>query len=285
MAAHRVRDLTVAIALEGDFAASYVEGDNSRRRRDRHDEEHGLRARGRAPDGRDRGLRRGPRPALPRAIRRSRAVDGLDRGARLAADRDRRPTRSPATGSSTRTASSPSARDGADGRRRDRRPGRDEDARSRRSRASRATEYTTLAETEDRLLATKVVGGVALRRRRLGRLRRLVRGGVARRCSTSSPSTIQRVGPGVDLDHRPGDPRAASRGRRDLDVAAEPPSLDWSTSSPFGIDERPPGLRLDDRAARADPGDRPAVLSAEIRRLVLMRVAGIFAGHGSPDSS
>jgi len=26
---HRVRDLTVAIALEGDFAASYVEGDNS----------------------------------------------------------------------------------------------------------------------------------------------------------------------------------------------------------------------------------------------------------------
>ena len=29
----------------------------------------------------------------------------------------------------------------------------------------------------------------------------------------------------------------------------------------FGIDERPPGLRLDDRAARADPGDGPAVLS------------------------
>jgi urate oxidase len=28
-AGHRVRDLTVAIALEGDFAASYVEGDNS----------------------------------------------------------------------------------------------------------------------------------------------------------------------------------------------------------------------------------------------------------------
>jgi urate oxidase len=27
--AHRVRDLTVAIALEGDFAASYVDGDNS----------------------------------------------------------------------------------------------------------------------------------------------------------------------------------------------------------------------------------------------------------------
>ena len=29
MTAHRVRDLTVAIALEGDFAASYVDGDNS----------------------------------------------------------------------------------------------------------------------------------------------------------------------------------------------------------------------------------------------------------------
>src|SRR4029079_4096219 len=26
---HRVRDLTVAIALEGDFAASYIDGDNS----------------------------------------------------------------------------------------------------------------------------------------------------------------------------------------------------------------------------------------------------------------
>ena len=26
---HRVRDLTIAIALEGDFAASYVDGDNS----------------------------------------------------------------------------------------------------------------------------------------------------------------------------------------------------------------------------------------------------------------
>ena len=26
---HTVRDLTVAIALEGDFASSYVEGDNS----------------------------------------------------------------------------------------------------------------------------------------------------------------------------------------------------------------------------------------------------------------
>jgi urate oxidase len=26
---HRVRDLTIAIALEGDFAASYRDGDNS----------------------------------------------------------------------------------------------------------------------------------------------------------------------------------------------------------------------------------------------------------------
>ena len=48
----------------------------------------------------------------------------------------------------------------------------------------------------------------------------------------------------------------------------------------FGIDERPPGLRLDDRAARADRGDGPAVLT---RRIVAgpMRVAGVFAGRGS----
>jgi urate oxidase len=42
-AGDRVRDLTVAIALEGDFEAAHTDGDNSLRRH-RHDEEHRLRS-------------------------------------------------------------------------------------------------------------------------------------------------------------------------------------------------------------------------------------------------
>ncbi len=39
---HDVRDLTVAIRFEGEYDASYTDGDNSRRLSHRHDEEHGL---------------------------------------------------------------------------------------------------------------------------------------------------------------------------------------------------------------------------------------------------
>ena len=59
------------------------------RRRDRHDEEHGLRARRRAPDGRDRGVRDRCSAATSSRDPAGRAGDGLDRGARLAADRRR----------------------------------------------------------------------------------------------------------------------------------------------------------------------------------------------------
>ena len=48
---HDLRDLTVAIALEGDFVAAHTDGDNSLRRRHRHDEEHRLRLRRGAPAG------------------------------------------------------------------------------------------------------------------------------------------------------------------------------------------------------------------------------------------
>ena len=67
------------------------------RRRDRHDEEHDLRARRRAPDRLDRGVRDRPRPALP-ARPAGRPGDGLDRGVRVAARSATRPMRSSATG-------------------------------------------------------------------------------------------------------------------------------------------------------------------------------------------
>jgi hypothetical protein len=37
---HEVRDLTVAIAFEGDYDTSYTDGRQSRRAADRHDEKH-----------------------------------------------------------------------------------------------------------------------------------------------------------------------------------------------------------------------------------------------------
>ena len=156
----RVRDLTVAIALEGDF-----DGGPHRRRqraghRHRHDEEHRLRVRQGPPRRLDRGLRPRPGRALPRVDRRSTRATVNIRGHHWARDRRRRDA-----GAATR--SSAAARGRAS--RRSARPrggtiveagvedlDRDEDRRARRSAASRATEYTTLPETDDRLMATKV---------------------------------------------------------------------------------------------------------------------------------
>ena len=72
----RVRDLTVAIALEGDFDAAHTDGDNAQRRRDRHDEEHGLRVRQGPPR---RGRSRTTAGRSPSTSSRSPQVDRRDR--------------------------------------------------------------------------------------------------------------------------------------------------------------------------------------------------------------
>ena len=114
---HEVRELTIEIELEGDFAASYTSGDNRLVIADGHDEERRLRAGPGASAGIDRGLRRGagqplPRPITPTSSRRpsgspsSRWSGSRRRAASI-------PTPSSAGRSETRTSTVDATRDAA----------------------------------------------------------------------------------------------------------------------------------------------------------------------------
>ena len=108
-AGDRVRDLTIAISLEGDFAASYVDGDNSLVVATDTMKNTVYALAGEHLTGPIETFGCGARPALP-ARRAGRAGHGLDRRVRLAADRRSRSTRScaiarrPGRPSSPRTA-------------------------------------------------------------------------------------------------------------------------------------------------------------------------------------
>ncbi len=139
---HRVRDLTVAVALEGDFVAAHTDGDNTPRRRHGHDEEHGLRVRQGSSRRLDRGLRARAGRALPRPSRRSTAPPSTCASHALAADRRGRHARARRVrpgrrGDPGRDGRRDARRD--DGRGRRRGPHRHEDDPLRRSAASRAT--------------------------------------------------------------------------------------------------------------------------------------------------
>ena len=76
-------------------------------------------------------------------------------------------------------------------------------------------EFTTLAETEDRIMATKVTSTWRYEPSADIDFDAVVHGrdpDDARRVR----GALQRVGPGIDLDHRPGDPRAPSGGRAEV---------------------------------------------------------------------
>ena len=92
---HDVRELTIEIQLEGDFAGSYTTGDNRSDHPDGHDEERRLRDGRGAHPGLDRGLRPGAGGPLPRASRPRRAGDGPAGRASDGADPRRRRRASP----------------------------------------------------------------------------------------------------------------------------------------------------------------------------------------------
>ena len=204
---HDLRDLTVAVALEGDFDAVHTARRQRRRHRHRHDEEHGLRLRARSADRLAGGVRAGARAPL-RRLRRRRAGDDRARRARLVA------------GSPSDGAEAPDAfvRSGE--------PDPPRDVAVDRSGAAEVEagiddltvmkttksafsgfdrdQYTTLPEVDDRLMATKVRATWGYRAdvadgagfdfdaawdRARATLLRLARG------------ALQPVRPGLDLDH------------------------------------------------------------------------------------
>ena len=194
---------------------------------DRQHEELGLRAGAPARRGGDRGASALalaaslPRRATRRRARsrsRSRSAAGI--GSRSTASRTRTPS-SPAGGERRTTRSSP--RDGA--RERSRPASRSSSSSrppARRSQASRATRFTTLAETDDRILATAIDARWRYGARRAStsaRAGRTPRGGgcsrrsprtTAARSSTRSTRWARRCS-------------SAAGGRGDPAAAAEPP--------------------------------------------------------------
>ena len=225
---HAVRDLTVAIALEGDFASSYVEGDNSlvvatdtmKNTVYAFAREHLT--------GRGRGVRWRAGPALPAGAPRSSGRRSRSRstaGARSAT----RPTRSRGTIPRRRTASVSATREsvtfGA---------GIADLTLMKTAKSAFAgfprDEYTTLPDTDDRLMATKLsaVWQYAAETDYDESF-----GAISRTLLDVFAEHRERVRPALDLDRRPGDRRSAPRGRRGDAHPAEPPPL-ARRPQPFG---------------------------------------------------
>ena len=239
--------------------ASYTDGDNAMVDRDRHDEEHRLRVRAGAPHrGRSRrsgSCSRGTSLDSPQVASATVAIRE-----HAGADPDRRrpgaPTRSCGSATATRTASV--GRDRV-GRRRSR-PGSTDltvmkTGEVRVRRASRATRYTTLRETDDRIMATKV--SATWRYGGSTPTGTPVYDGVSRTlldvlADHHSPSVQA-----LDLD-RSG--RAMLERHAEIDeVRMSLPNLHHWIVDLTPVRRRQPGrdLRGDDGAARAHRGDRP----------------------------
>ena len=256
MPAHRVRDLTVAIALEGDFAASYVDGDNSLvvATDTMKNTAYALAAEhltGAIEDLRRRrsgGTSSGCAGLDGDACRSRSSPGGRSGSAPDAFTRDR---------TSTRTCVVAMTRDGLTVDGRDRRPGRDEDLASRRSRGSPATSTRPCAETDDRMHGDEGAAVVALRSTaprstttpRSRRCRATLLEVFAEHISVSVQASIWIIGRAIVERH----PEVA-------EITMTLPNLHhWLADiERFGLDERPRGVRLDDRAARPHRGDRPA---------------------------
>ncbi len=249
---HDLRDLTVAVRFEGEFEAVHVGGRQLGGAADRHDEEHGLRAREGALRPRDRGLRprarrttssartrrcRGRRGAIEERVwDRHRAAPCVRRLARGARGRRGRPVpRAP-----------PSMRSGL----------KDllhsEDRAVRVLRVPPGPLHDPARRPRDRILATSLTaaGLYATAAGPFTRLWRAVRQTLldtfaahdSRRSSTPSMRWGRRCS------------RAHARHRRDPadDAEPAPPAVDLS---PFGLAERERSLRRDRGAIRADRGD------------------------------
>ena len=205
---HDLRDMTVAVALEGEFDAVHTRRRQRRRHRDRHDEEHGLRVRAGSADRLAGGVRARAGAALHWLRRRAaaRSIDIVEHPWSRVTTRRRRGarTRSCARASYTRLASVAIDRAGAV----EVTAGIDDLTVMKTTKSAFAgfdrDRYTTLAEVDDRLMATKVratwgyrsdlAGGGALRLRRRLESRERGADALARRA-------LQPLGPGVDLDH------------------------------------------------------------------------------------
>ena len=234
--AHRVRDLTVAIALEGDFEAAHTDGDNAHGHRHRHHEEHGLRVR-QGPSRRlDRGLRPCPRRALPRGApgRRARpSTSASTTGAAIDVAGRPAPDAFVRGGEGTRVATVTATRGGIDGRGRRRGPHRHED---HALGVQRLPARPVHDAARDRRPADGDEGhrDLALRLARRRR-RRDVRRPSARRCSRSSPTTTA----------RPSRPRSGSWPGRSSSATRRSRRSGWSCPnlhhwlvdlSPFGLE-------------------------------------------------
>ena len=186
------------------------------RRRDRHDEEHGLRVRPRAPD-RARSRRSGrSSPATSLAFDAGRAGDGVSieehrwSASRSTTRRDALP-RDPVDATRTAVVT-------VDARRRVAFDAGIADltlmktARFGVLRASRATSTRRSPRPTTGSWRRSSAPPGRTTRRHAARLRRVVR-----RDRRDAPRRVrrppERVGPALDLDHRPGDPRAPPRGR------------------------------------------------------------------------
>jgi urate oxidase len=260
---HTVRDLTVAIALEGDFEAAHVDGDNSAVV---------------ATDTMKNTVYAFAREHLTGSVEQfalvlarhfaefeqvSRAIVSADehRWVRLPTEDGPAPDAFLRSGDYLRTAEVAVAADGesvVSGV-------RDLIVMKTTGSAFRGfprDAYTTLADTDDRLMASRITAAW-----------RYAGGGPADFDATfdavgatmldafamhQSPSP-KPVGAGVDLDRRSRDARPASRARLGPHGAAEPPPL---ARGPLALRPGEPrrGLRRDDGAARADRGDGHAQL-------------------------
>ena len=233
---HRVRDLTVDVALEGAFDDAFIAGDN---------------AAVVATDTMKNTVYAFATEHLDGAIERFGTrlathfleADAVDRGdghdprARLGAARDgdrARTGRVPAAGGMTRTAVVAATAGGVTV------DSGIEDlvvmktARSAFSGFPR-DDYTTLPEVRERIMATRVTASWrnAGDATRLGRAPRGARSHVPR--VVRRPR--QRVGPALDLGHRQRDARGGARDQRGHDAPAEPPPLA----------RRPDAVRRDER--------------------------------------
>ena len=264
---HRVRDLTVAVALEGDFGVAHTDGDNATlvATDTMKNTVYAL-----APEhliGADRGVRARARGTLPRRDRRQ-PIDDHDPRASLGADPDRRWPGSRCVPAPRRLHPDRRRQRGArrsrHGRGRDRGPHRHEDGAGPPSPASHAT--------SSRRCPTRTTGSW---RRRSARS-----GATAGRTSTGMPSTMASSARSWTSWRSIESPSVQASifivGRAILErhVALDEvrmvlPNLHHWAYDLTPVRPREPirDLRGDDRAARADRGDRPPVGPADGRHL------------------
>ena len=253
---HRLRDITVAIALEGDFAPRPHRRRQLAGRRHRHDEEHGVRLRGGAPRRLDRGV-------CGRAGRHFLGNDQVDRAIVNVREHGWRPLDvggAPApdafvrTGEGTRVATVAVGRDGTVVE-----AGIEDlivmkTTRSG-SRASRATGTRRSQRPTDRIMATKITAIWTYGAPDLDF------------DATWAPSTTRSSRSSPITTARASRRRSGSWPRRCWNGTRSSTRCGWccpicttgrSTSGSSGSTTTA-RLHLDDRAARADRGDRPSL--------------------------